>query len=1272
MEVTGFGGVTEYTIGHVQLVLRVGLIVALTQFHVVNAEAPYHVLLGRPWLHKHKLVSSTYHQCVKGRLNGKPIRIAANSSPFNQTEAHFVEATLYDDLTSTEDPPIVKPCGIPLPNWEDIKDDTEVDLRECVRPDCPLQEGPTPEEGGLQPSCHLTQQTGNSKGVMVDQAESMAVKAERSTTAEPKMITKEELEVINLSDDPAVNVFAWDYDEMPVIDPGLVAHSLNVEPGTRPVVQPMRTFHMEVEAQITQDVKKLFATRFIKPIQNSRWLSNIMPVKKKNGQIRCCVDFHNLNKACPKDEFPLPNMDFLIDLAAGHATFSFIDGFNGYNQIRMSTKDAEKIVFHTPIGNFYYTVMPFGLKNADATYQRTMTAMFHDMMHKEIEDYVDDIVVKSKKREDHLETLRKVFDRCRLYKLKMNPLKCAFGVSAGKFLGFLVHNHGIDVDPAKASAIVTMKAPTSHKELKSFLGRLSYIRRFIPGLVAVWSTACQQAFEKIQAIMTKLPIIITETPTAIKSQAIADLLAQFPGEDSSSISHEVPGGTGEALLADLVDSMWMLKFDGSSTSNSSGAGIVLIRENGETMDKSFKLDFSCFNNASEYEAYAKGEFSLKEPSLAPYHALAQKLEEKFDTFEISHAMRCGNRYADALATLGSQISFERPKVDVTINKRSTPITDLLKEEFEQQHLDAEDSRTPIKAKLMSPEGVADLKTLKDYVLIAGDLYRRLPGGVLERCLSLREAVNKLIEVHERSCEFSDGVSLYRRLQRLGYFWPNMNKEAASLQEQCSFCQHQHESDQVYATFTSSDWRTPFLEYLIENILPQTNEAATRLKKLATRYFVEGDLIGLINPSSYGYIWILVATEYFSKWIEAISLRKATGVAVANFIREHIITRFGIPHKIISDNGTPFVNNSVREVLEHYRIKHHRSTPYYPQDNGQAEATNRMLLRILSKIVFDYGKGWNSHLADALWAYRGSTKMATGFTSFSLVYGIDAIAPTELLVPSPRILHGMDLETNADICTEAKVADLESLEEARELAQARSLRTVDHVRRGLPSPSKFAPNWEGPYLIREAYDSGYYKLATADGTTQKGLVGTISREPKRASNGATQEKPKIKQPTMGPENIGSFQRKAICCEAQKSLGHLPQAKHNKSTRNPRKSSDIKRQRIVSSLTSLEVTVHHPLRTADSYLTTAVADSATRQTRNGLVLMSGRYKISSFLFHRRPGLSRCKHGRIRLKGSAPSAIRQAYEPGLEFWAQQPINTSSTHLRLITRRHLAPGDF
>jgi ribonuclease HI len=1208
-------------------------------------------------------------------------------------------------------------------------------------------------------------------------------KLEESAAENSKITPKEDLEVINLSHDPGIDkpvsistslsaveracfinllkeyqdVFAWKYDEMPGIDPGLVAHSLNVEPGTKPVVQPARTFHTEVEAQITQEVKKLLTAGFIKPIQHPRWLSNIVPVKKKNGQIRCCVDFRNLNKACPKDEFPLPNMDLLIDSAAGSAMFSFMDGFSGYNQIRMSPRDAEKTAFRTPIGNFYYTVMPFGLKNAGATYQRTMTAMFHDMIHQEIEDYVDDIVVKSKKREDHVEVLRKVFERCRLYKLKMNPLKCAFGVSAGKFLGFLVHNRGIDVDPAKASAIATMRPPTSHKELKSFLGRLSYIRRFIPGLAAVtstfsrllkkgvsfnWSAECQEAFERIQAIMTKLPTVCapiagkplrlylasnsqaigalvaqengqgveqpvyyvsrglkdtetrysvaeraclalvyasqrlrhyflahkiqlmtkshpirsllqrpvlsgrlaqwllqlsqyeisTETPTAIKSQAIADLLAQFPGEDGSVISQEVPGEVGGALLVGMADSIWTLNFDGSSTSVSSGAGVVLTREGGETIAKSFKLNFPCSNNASEYEAYitglaiahemgikhlrvigdsnlivcqAKGEFSLKEPSLAPYRALAQKLEGKFSTFEVTHALRSENRYADALAALGSQVAFEGPTADVTINKRSIPITELLREEYEEGGPDKEDWRAPLKSKLMSPKDVADLKALKDFVLISGDLYRRLPGGILARCVSHQEGTKKLQEVHEKSCELEGGVSLYRRLQRLGYFWPEMSKEAADLQRHCPTCQHQHENEQVCATFLSSDWRTPFLEYFIEGILPRTGKEAARIKKLSTRYFVESgilfrkgfhgdplrclslsesqtvmkeahsgecgehqgkkrlyqllltlgyywptmkrdtadfvkachtcqmqanlihthptnlqnmatpwpfhtwglDLIGPINPPSGGYIWILAATEYFTKWVEAIPLRKATGAAVANFIREHIITRFGIPHKIISDNGTPFVNKDVREVLGHYRIKHRRSTPYYPQGNGQAEATNRMLLRILSKMVFDYGKGWNSHLADVLWAYRGSPKTATGFTPFSLVYGTDVISPPELLVPSPRILQGTEIEADVEICAEARVADLESLDEARELALARSLRyhqklanaygktvhtrilsqgqmvlkTADHVRRGLPSPSKFTPNWEGPYVIREAHDSGYYRLSKADGT-----------------------------------------------------------------------------------------------------------------------------------------------------------------------------------------------
>ena len=252
------------------------------------------------------------------------------------------------------------------------------------------------------------------------------------------------------------DVFAWDYSEMPRLDPGLVVHTLNVDPEAKPIAQPTRIFHTKIEGQIVKEVQKMLAARFIKPIQHPRWLSNIVPVKKKNRQIRCCVDLRNLNRAYPKDEFLLPNMDLLIDFAIGSAMFSFMDGFSGYNHIKMALKDAEKIAFRTPMGNFYYTVMPFGLKNASATYQRAMTAIFHDMMYQELKDYVDDIVVKSRKREEHFHVLKRVFERCREFKLRMNLLKCAIRVSSGKFLGFLVHSRGIDVDPVKATAIATM------------------------------------------------------------------------------------------------------------------------------------------------------------------------------------------------------------------------------------------------------------------------------------------------------------------------------------------------------------------------------------------------------------------------------------------------------------------------------------------------------------------------------------------------------------------------------------------------------------------------------------------------------------------------------------------------------------------------------------------------------------------------------------------------------------------------------------------------
>ena len=154
--------------------------------------------------------------------------------------------------------------------------------------------------------------------------------------------------------------------------------------------------------KIKEEVRKLLEVGFIEVSNYPDWVANVVPVIKKNGKVRVCVDFHDLNQATPKDNFPLPHIDVLVDNTAGNHRFSFMDGFSGYNQIKMAEKDKAKTTFITAWGTFCNKVMPFGLKNAGATYQRAMVALLHDMMHKEVKVYVDDMITKSKEGEDHL------------------------------------------------------------------------------------------------------------------------------------------------------------------------------------------------------------------------------------------------------------------------------------------------------------------------------------------------------------------------------------------------------------------------------------------------------------------------------------------------------------------------------------------------------------------------------------------------------------------------------------------------------------------------------------------------------------------------------------------------------------------------------------------------------------------------------------------------------------------------------------------------------
>jgi len=169
-------------------------------------------------------------------------------------------------------------------------------------------------------------------------------------------------------------------------------------------------------------------------------------VKKKSGKWRVCVDFTDLNKACPKDLFPMPWINQLVDATVGNPRMSVFDAFQGYHQIPLALDDQERTTFVTPIGNYHYKVMPFDLKNAGTTCQRMMTRMFESQLRKNIEIYIDDMVVKTRAESEYVNDLGNIFDILRKHKLRLNASKCSFGVGLGKFLGYMVTHRGIEVN----------------------------------------------------------------------------------------------------------------------------------------------------------------------------------------------------------------------------------------------------------------------------------------------------------------------------------------------------------------------------------------------------------------------------------------------------------------------------------------------------------------------------------------------------------------------------------------------------------------------------------------------------------------------------------------------------------------------------------------------------------------------------------------------------------------------------------------------------------
>ncbi|KAJ9553755.1 hypothetical protein OSB04_017800 [Centaurea solstitialis] len=931
-------------------------------------------------------------------------------------------------------------------------------------------------------------------------------------------------------------------------------------------------------------------------------------VQKKNGKWRVCIDFTDLNKACPKDPFPLPHIDAMVDATAGHELLTFMDAYSGYNQILMHTDDQEKTAFMTDKGIYCYKVMPFGLKNAGSTYQRLVNMMFKEHLGRTMEVYIDDMLVKSERSIDHVAHLKQSFDILRQYKMKLNPTKCSFGVRAGKFLGYLVTQRGIEASPEQDKAITEIQSPRNVKEVQKLTGRVAALTRFISRSLDkchlfynvlrknqgfLWTDEHEKALQELKQYMTSPPlltkpfegakmrqvqylcekkindnnqsimsanlsstqkpakklrhyfeshhiIVVTNYPlktvlrkpeltgrlakwsiylsgfdiefkpkTAIKSQVLADFVAEFsPGLEPTTCDEVV-------MISD--NKPWILYVDGSSNVRGCGLGIVLKSSQGGNIAYSVRCEFKATNNEAEYEALiagldialrlgakqlhvrsdsllvvnqVNGDFQAKDSKMMSYLKAVKDRIARFEQFLIEQIPRDLNMQADALANLGS--AFHDPFMEnIPILHLTIPTIEAnnevqMNEEIYNWSLDVWNY---LKHDQLPEDKMEARKTrskASKYTIFEDQLYRRSTTGLLLRCITSKVQINQILqEMHDGECgNHTGGRSLANRISRQGYYWPTLREDAITYVQRCDACQKHsgmihRPSEPLHSVLIP--W--PFMRWGM-------------------------DIVGKLPPAPGQKVYLLVLTDYFSKWIEAGAFSQVRDKEVISFIQKNIIYRFGVPAEIMCDNGSQFISDKTHTFCEKRGIKLITSTPRYPQSNGLAESSNKVIINSIRKRLKGAKGKWVEELPSVLWANRTTPRASTGQTPYSLVYGCrHGNCPRPIGEPGPPAPVGDGIPRSRAYDQNAinLSYDLDALEELREKAlrtmaaqkgiierhfnkkvKAKVFQVGDYVLRHVfqntqePNAGKLSIKWEGPYIISKVIGNGAYRLTIIEG------------------------------------------------------------------------------------------------------------------------------------------------------------------------------------------------
>ncbi len=913
----------------------------------------------------------------------------------------------------------------------------------------------------------------------------------------------------------------------------LVPHRIRTKDEV-PVRVPHRRVAPNLLKEAKEGVQKWLKQGIIRP-STSAYASQAVLVRKSSGGLRICVDYRLLNSRCHHDAYPLPRIEEALDSLKGAQVFSSLDLEQGFLQCGVAEEDKHKTAFRLGSGGLYeFERMPFGVTGGPATFQRLMEACLADLMHDCVLIYMDDILIFAKSFEEHKEKLDEVFKRLRQHGLKVNLKKCQFLRPEVKFLGHIVSADGVATNPDKVTAVQEWKVPETEDQLRSFVATVGYYRRYVKGFAQVtsplqdllgpaqkkkrktpqeraqwkekWTEEAQVAFEGLKARLTSAPIL-----------GYPDFEKPFVLETDASLK-----GLGAVLSQEQDGKMVVISYASrrlkpteKQMDNYSAMKLELLALKWAVVEK-----FREYLLGSRFTVYTDNN-PLKYLQSAKLGATAMRWASDLAQFDFDIKYRPGktNHVADALSRMPGDDEIEEPSVSsddvevllqshlksskipleiflqeiketdeasVTVTGSVTPtLPGYSPEELREMQL--EDTDISVVMYLMNRNGgkptfnqmkgmsTVSKKLIQQWdklVHIRGVLYRKSQNEMEEVVLQfvtpkqLRSAVIK--EMHDNLGH--QGMERTIALIRKRCYWPLMTQEIERWCRECERC-------------VISKAPTPRVNPPISNFL------TSRPFEVVSIDFDK------LEASSDGREDVLVMTDIFSKYTQAVATRDQKASTVAKVLFKHWFQVFGIPGRIHSDQGRNFESNIIKELCKLYGIEKSRTTPYHPQGNGQCERFNRTMHDRLRALSAEKKRKWAEYLPELVYSYNVTPHSASGYSPYFLLFGQEPKLPLDHLLNLPEgeaRAPGDWVEEHrqrmADIMEDAQQKQKEAADKRKERYNSTARETPIEVgkfvfvrNRRIRGRNKIQDFWDPtPHRVVTKPQANVYTLEEADG------------------------------------------------------------------------------------------------------------------------------------------------------------------------------------------------